>query len=140
MQPKKWMRHYGPPVADERMARPRSALSRHQPGAVQAILHEALGAGRPPRPVMAAYSRSDPQYAGMARLWTRKTGIEERYLDHGFEETSTYLTSPVRFAVEGREPGRWRLDAGAALAFPLLDALVPAGGGCFRRRRSPALP
>jgi len=54
-----------------------------------------------------------PQYAGMARLWTRETGIDERYLDHGFEETSTYLTSPVRFAVEGREPGRWRLDADA---------------------------
>ena len=48
-----------------------------------------------------------PQYAGMARLWTRETGIEERYLDHGFEETRTYLTSPVRFTVEGREPGRW---------------------------------
>jgi len=34
-----------------------------------------------------------PQYAGMARLWTRETGIEERYLHHGLEETSTYLTS-----------------------------------------------
>ena len=42
-----------------------------------------------------------PQYAGVARLWTRETGIEERYLDHGFEETRTYLTSPVRFIVEG---------------------------------------
>jgi hypothetical protein len=52
-----------------------------------------------------------PQYAGMARLWTRETGVEERYLDHGFEETSTYLRSPVRFSVEGRETGRWRLDA-----------------------------
>ena len=68
-----------------------------------------------------------PQYAGMARLWTRETGIEERYLDHGFEETSTYLTSPVRFTVEGRETGRWRLDAGAALPFPLLDELRTAG-------------
>ena len=68
-----------------------------------------------------------PQYAGMARLWTRETGIEERYLDHGFEETSTYLTSPVRFTVEGREPGRWRLDAAAALPFPLLDELRAAG-------------
>jgi adenylate cyclase len=68
-----------------------------------------------------------PQYAGMARLWTRETGVEERYLDHGFEETSTYLTSPVRFAVEGRETGRWRLDAGAALPFPLLDELRAAG-------------
>ena len=68
-----------------------------------------------------------PQYAGMARLWTRETGIEERYLDHGFEETSTYLTSPVRCAVEGRETGRWRLDAGAALPFPLLDELRAAG-------------
>jgi hypothetical protein len=68
-----------------------------------------------------------PQYAGMARLWTRETGVEERYLDHGFEETSTYLTSPVRFTVEGREPGRWRLDAAAALPFPLLDELRAAG-------------
>jgi adenylate cyclase len=64
-----------------------------------------------------------PQYAGMARLWTRETGVEERYLDHGFEETSTYLTSPVRFSVEGRETGRWRLDAGAAL--PFLDHCEP---------------
>jgi hypothetical protein len=42
-----------------------------------------------------------PQYAGMARLWTRETGIEERYLDHGFEETRTYLTSPVRLHCPG---------------------------------------
>jgi adenylate cyclase len=68
-----------------------------------------------------------PQYAGMARLWTRETGVKERYLDHGFEETSAYLTSPVRFSVEGRETGRWRLDAGAALPFPLLDELRAAG-------------
>jgi len=66
----------------------------------------------------------------MARLWTRETGIEERYLDHGFEETSTYLTSPVRLAVEGREPGRWRLDTGAALPFPLLDELRAALPEC----------
>src|ERR1700747_1468083 len=57
-----------------------------------------------------------PQYAGMARLWTRETGIEERYLDHGFEETRTYLTSPVRFTVEGGEPGRW---VGCEVIFPV---------------------
>lgn len=69
----------------------------------------------------------NPQYAGMSRLWRRETGTEESYLDHDFESRSTYLTSPIRFAVEKREGGRWRLDAHAALPFPVLDELRAAG-------------
>jgi adenylate cyclase len=68
-----------------------------------------------------------PQYAGMSRLWTREAGIEERYLEHGFESTNTYLTSPIRFVVEGRKAGRWRLNAGAALPFSILGELRAAG-------------
>ena len=52
-----------------------------------------------------------PQYGGMSRLWRPKTGIEERYLEHDFETKSTYLTSPIRFAVEERKISRWRLNA-----------------------------
>jgi adenylate cyclase len=68
-----------------------------------------------------------PQYAGMSRLWTRGGGVEERYLEHGFESTNTYLTSPIRFAVEEQTAGRWRLNAGAELPFSLLDELRAAG-------------
>jgi len=68
-----------------------------------------------------------PQYAGLSRIWTRKDGAVERFLDHGFEQTNTYLASTVRYAVEGRKPGRWRLDTKEALPFPLLDELRAAG-------------
>ena len=69
-----------------------------------------------------------PQYAGMARLWTRETGIEERYLDHGFEETSTYLTSPVRFAVRA---GR-RVDGASMPGRPCPSHFA---AGCAAKRR-----
>ena len=68
-----------------------------------------------------------PQYAGVSRLWTREAGNKDTFLDHGFEMTRTYLASTVRYAVEERKLGRWRLDTGEALAFPLLDELRAAG-------------
>ena len=68
-----------------------------------------------------------PQFAGLTRLWQREAGIEERYLDHDFESRSTYLASPIRFAVERREGGRWRLDTRAEIPFPVLDELRAAG-------------
>jgi adenylate cyclase len=68
-----------------------------------------------------------PQFAGMTRLWTREAGTEQRYLDHGFERTSTFLVSPIRYAVEQQKTGRWRLNAGNALPFPVLDELRGAG-------------
>jgi adenylate cyclase len=68
-----------------------------------------------------------PEYAGMLRLWTREAGVEERYLDHGFEATSTYLVSTVRYAVEAGTTGRWRLNARETLPFPVLDELRAAG-------------
>jgi adenylate cyclase len=68
-----------------------------------------------------------PEYAGMSRLWRREAGVEERYLEHGFEGTSTYLASPVRYAVEERKTGRWHLHAGEVLPFPVLDEIRAAG-------------
>jgi len=68
-----------------------------------------------------------PQYAGVSRIWTPEAGAKETFLDHGFEMTRTYLASTVRFAVEERKSGRWRLDNGAPLAFPILDDLRAAG-------------
>jgi adenylate cyclase len=68
-----------------------------------------------------------PQFAGMSRLWQREAGLDERYLDHDFESRSTYLASPIRFAVEKRKGGRWRLDTRAELPFPILDELRAAG-------------
>jgi adenylate cyclase len=68
-----------------------------------------------------------PQYAGVSRLWTREAGNKDTFLDHGFELTSVYLTSTVRYAVEQRKSGRWRLDTGEPLAFPVLDELRAAG-------------
>lgn len=68
-----------------------------------------------------------PGYAGVSRIWRRGEKIEERFLDHGFEKTSAYLTSPVRFAVEHREFRDWRLDGGKPLPFPVLEELRAAG-------------
>ena len=45
----------------------------------------------------------------------------------GFEKTATYLRSPVRFAVEQRQTGRWRLDGNEALPSPTLDDLRSGG-------------
>jgi adenylate cyclase len=68
-----------------------------------------------------------PGYAGVSRIWRRGEKIEERFLDHGFEKTATYLNSPVCFAVEHRETRDWRLDSGKALPFPVLEELRAAG-------------
>jgi adenylate cyclase len=68
-----------------------------------------------------------PQYAGVSRLWTREAGGKENFLSHGFEKTATYLRSPVRFAVEQRQTGRWRLDGNEALPSPTLDDLRSGG-------------
>jgi adenylate cyclase len=68
-----------------------------------------------------------PEFAGVSRIWRRGQKIEERFLDHGFEKTAAYLNSPVRFAVEHRDIGDWRLDGGKALPFPVLEELRAAG-------------
>jgi adenylate cyclase len=68
-----------------------------------------------------------PQYAGLSRIWTREAGAVERFLDHGFELTKIYLASTVRYAVEQRAVGRWRLEGSDALAYPILDDLRAAG-------------
>jgi len=68
-----------------------------------------------------------PQYAGVSRLWARETGGKETFLSHGFEKTAAYLRSPVRFAVEQRQTGRWRLDGNEPLPSPTLDDLRTAG-------------
>ena len=68
-----------------------------------------------------------PQYAGMSRLWTCGAGVVERYLEHGFESTDIYLSSPIKFAVEGRKTGRWRLDSDGPLPSRTLDELRASG-------------
>lgn len=68
-----------------------------------------------------------PQYAGVSRLWARETGGKETFLSHGFEKTAAYLRSPVRFAVEQRQTGRWCLDGNEPLPSPTLDDLRTAG-------------
>jgi adenylate cyclase len=68
-----------------------------------------------------------PEYAGVSRIWRRGEKTEERFLGHGFEQTAAYLNSPVRFVVERRELANWRLDAGKALPFPVLEELRAAG-------------
>ncbi len=68
-----------------------------------------------------------PQYAGVSRLWKKETGAKETFLSHGFERTRTYLRSTVRYAVEGRKQGRWRVDGTDPLPFPILDDLRAEG-------------
>jgi len=68
-----------------------------------------------------------PQYAGVSRLWTREAGAKETFLSHGFEKSKQFLRSPVRYAVEQRQTGRWRLDGNEGLPSPTLDDLRAEG-------------
>ena len=68
-----------------------------------------------------------PQYAGVSRLWVQGASMRETFLPHDFESRSTYLTSPIRYAVENRRSGRWRLKDGALLPFPMLAELRAEG-------------
>src|SRR5579863_4826256 len=58
-----------------------------------------------------------PEFAGVSRLWRRGAKMETRLLEHGFEKSRTYLSSPVRFMVEQKTMADWRLDTNETLPF-----------------------
>jgi adenylate cyclase len=64
-----------------------------------------------------------PDYRGVARIWRRGHGLDVRFMDHGIEETPTYLESPVRAVADAGQRLEWRLDGDAPLAYPVLDEL-----------------
>jgi adenylate cyclase len=68
-----------------------------------------------------------PEYRGVARIWKRGEALEERFMDHGIENTSMYLDSPVHEVAEAGVRLDWRLDGSRRLPFPLLDELRAAG-------------
>ncbi len=69
-----------------------------------------------------------PEFAGVSRLWKRgAAGIEERYLEYGYETQPVYLRSTVRQVVERREPQRWGLEGAIPPEFPLLGELRGQG-------------
>jgi len=68
-----------------------------------------------------------PQYRGVSRIWRPSQPLEERYLDHGIEKTTTYIESPVRLVVEERQSLNWRLDGNDPLPYPVLDELREQG-------------
>ncbi|MBV8888299.1 MAG: adenylate/guanylate cyclase domain-containing protein [Alphaproteobacteria bacterium] len=68
-----------------------------------------------------------PQYRGVSRVWRPGQPVEERFMDHGIEQTAVYLNSPVAAVVERGERLEWRLDSGAALPFPVLEELREQG-------------
>ncbi len=67
------------------------------------------------------------RYRGVSRIWQPATPLDERYLDHGIEKTATYLESPVRAVVEGKERLEWRLDHDGPLPFAILEELRDEG-------------
>jgi adenylate cyclase len=68
-----------------------------------------------------------PQYRGVSRIWKPGQTLDERYLDHGIEKTTTYLKSPVRGAIEQKQRFEWRLDDDRPTPFPLLAELRAQG-------------
>ncbi len=71
-----------------------------------------------------------PRYRGVSRVWMPgQAELDERYFDHGIENTPVYLESPVRVVVEERRRLEWRLDGvpGAAWPYPLLAELHGQG-------------
>jgi adenylate cyclase len=68
-----------------------------------------------------------PQYRGVSRIWRPGQALEEKYLDHGIEKTATYIESPVRLVVEGKQSLNWHLDGNNMLPFPVLEELREQG-------------
>lgn len=68
-----------------------------------------------------------PRYRGVSRIWKPGQPLDERFLDHGIERTATYLESPVRAVAERHRRLEWRLDAGGALPFGLIEELREQG-------------
>ena len=69
-----------------------------------------------------------PQLLGFGvRWWRDRELIEESQFAHGMDETSDYLDSPMRPAMERGETARYRLDRDDIANFPLLVSLRDAG-------------
>jgi len=68
-----------------------------------------------------------PQYRGVSRTWRPDQALEEKFLDHGIEKTTTYIESPVRLVVEEKQSLDWRLDGNTLLPFSMLDELRQQG-------------
>ena len=69
-----------------------------------------------------------PQIQGLAvRWWREREIVEEIHIAHGADQTSEYLKSPIRGAIEHGTPFRRRLD-GDLGDHPLLDRIRQAGG------------
>src|SRR5687768_15372959 len=66
-------------------------------GAILDELCERLFAAGVPLDRVSLHLRAlHPQYRGVSRIWQPDNGVDERFLDHGLENTATYLESPVR--------------------------------------------
>ena len=92
-----------------------------------AFCERLLAAGVPVSRAWLHIRTLHPQFGGVSRVWRPGRPLEQRYLDHGIEQTDAYLKSPVRYAVERRSPADWRIDVPGKLPFPVLEELRAAG-------------
>jgi len=63
------------------------------------------------------------RYRGVSRIWRPGKRLDQRFLDHGIENTAIYLESPVRAVTENRKRLEWRLDDGSPLPYAILEEL-----------------
>ena len=69
-----------------------------------------------------------PQIQGLGCRWLRDRGVTEEFtIALGAEESSDFLTSPIRDSVLGGEVARFRLAARQGRGYPLLERLWKAG-------------
>jgi adenylate cyclase len=68
-----------------------------------------------------------PDYRGVARIWRPGEPLVERFMDHGIENTPSYLESPVRAVADARHRLDWRLDQAVLEPYPLLADLRAEG-------------
>ena len=69
-----------------------------------------------------------PQIQGLGCRWLRDRGVTEEFtIALGAEESSDFLTSPIRDSVLGGEVARFRLAARQGRGYPLLERLRKAG-------------
>ncbi len=95
---------------------------------VDELCWRTVAAGPPLWRVTLHTATLHPQIRGLGCRWWRDRGVtEELTIALGAEESSEFLTSPIRDSVLGGEVARFRLAAGQGHGYPLLERLRKAG-------------
>jgi adenylate cyclase len=91
------------------------------------VCERLIAAGLPLERVSLNLRALHPRYRGVMRVWRPGQPVDERFIDHGYERTASYLESPMRAVVESHRLLEWRLDGDGALPFALLEEMREEG-------------